>query len=73
MAPQLPEPKDYKYAIIIEGVAYLLTEKPTIDYAMTRERVHIVCGEEFEADLSRTESWILIPYADYLRSGAWKR
>ena len=73
MAQQLPEPKDYKYAIIIDGVAYLLTERPAIDYAMTRERVHIMCGEEFQADLSRTASWILIPYQDWLSSGAWKR
>ncbi len=71
------EPKDYKYAIIIDGLAYVLTEQPSIT-ARGEGRVYIKCGSEFEANLSSAASWVLIPYDDWFqgcipRAGALKQ
>lgn len=56
--------KEYKYALIIDGVPYLLTDTPRI--GSSGDRTHITSKPEFGADLSPTASWILIPYADWL-------
>ncbi len=68
------ETKEYKYAIIIAGLAYVLTDHPDIEFS--NGRVHIKCGFEFEADLSATASWVIVPYEDWLSAhgpGSWAK
>ncbi len=61
------ETKEYKYAIIIDGLAYLLTEEPDI-YEITNGswRVTVTRGNEFAAYIPPSSTYVLIPYEDWL-------
>ena len=64
--------KDYKYAIVIDGVPYLLTDNPTV----TRQdngRTWVDGGAELMAELSPTSSYILVPFEDWLSAQCPKR
>ncbi len=68
------ETKEYKYAIIIDGLAYVLAGYPSIE--VFEGRTHIISGPELEADLSATASWVIVPYEDWLSAhgpGSWPR
>ena len=61
------EIKEYKYAIIIDGLAYVLTEEPDIREATNGSgRVMVTRGDEFAAYISRSSTYVLIPYKDWL-------
>ena len=58
--------KDYKYAIIIDGVSYLLTEEPGIrESANGSGRVMVTSGEEFAAYISQSSTYVIILYEDW--------
>ncbi len=70
----VPELKDYKYAIIIDGLAYVLAEYPSIEY--NNDRIYIRSGSEIDASLSATASWVIVPYEDWTAAhgpGSWPR
>ncbi len=59
--------KEYKYAIIIDGLAYALTEEPEIrESANGSGRVLVTRGDEFAAYISQSSTYVLIPYEDWL-------
>lgn len=59
--------KDYKYVVIIDKMAYCVTEKPVTAWA--GDRVIITAGDELTAVNS---SYVIIPYEDFASSIAWK-
>ena len=59
--------KEYKWAIIIDGLGYVLTEEPEIrESANGSGRVMVTRGEEFAAYISQSSTYVLIPYEDWL-------
>lgn len=59
--------KEYKYAIIIDDRAYVLTEEPEIRESTNgSSRVMVTCGEEFAAYISQSSTYVIIPYEDWL-------
>ena len=60
------ETKEYKYAIIVDGLAYLLTEEPEIRESTNGSgRVMVTRCEEFAAYISQSSTYVLIPYKDW--------